>query len=116
MDWSALTVQLLTAFLGAFGYALLFQVSRDKLFGACAGGFLAWLVYLLCGLFSGSNALKYFIASDYGVRLKGTMGKSFFSGTEYDSACGCHFLRNTYDDDADGDCGKGDAEDRGLQG
>lgn len=63
MDWSTLTVQLLTAFLGAFGYALLFQVNRDKLFGACAGGFIAWLVYLLCGSFTGSNALKYFIAS-----------------------------------------------------
>ena len=63
MDWTTFLIQLVTAFLGALGFAILFQVNRNLLFWASAGGFLVWLVYLLCGSFTGSDVLKSFLAS-----------------------------------------------------
>lgn len=63
MDFMTFLVQLVTAFLGALGFAILFQVNRNHLLPAAAGGFLVWLVYLLCGSFTGSDVLKCFLAS-----------------------------------------------------
>ena len=40
-------IQLLTAFTGSMGFAILFQIGRKSLLPASAGGALAWLVYLL---------------------------------------------------------------------
>ncbi len=58
-----LFLQLITAFLGSLGFALLYQVSRDKLLWASFGGFLSWLVYLVCKVFSDSDIIRFFFAS-----------------------------------------------------
>lgn len=39
-------VQLVTSFIGALGFALLFNVRRELLFPASFGGLLVWAVYL----------------------------------------------------------------------
>ncbi|MFR3031110.1 MAG: threonine/serine exporter family protein [Blautia sp.] len=39
-------VQLLTAFTGSLGFALLFNIRREKAFLAALGGFLGWAVFL----------------------------------------------------------------------
>ena len=43
-------IQLVTAFTGSLGFALLFHVRKEKLLLASLGGLLAWGVYLLMGL------------------------------------------------------------------
>lgn len=63
MNGMNIFLQLITAFLGALGFALLYQVSREKLFWASFGGFLSWLVYLICGTFSDNDVVRYFFAS-----------------------------------------------------
>lgn len=40
-------IQIITAGLGAGGYSILFNIRRDKLFYASAGGALSWLIYIL---------------------------------------------------------------------
>lgn len=63
MDIFTVCVQLITAFLGAFGYSLLYRIDRRNLFWAPFGGFLAWLLYLVCGAFVTSDVIRYFLAS-----------------------------------------------------
>lgn len=57
------TMQLVTAFLGSLGFAMLFHVRREKLLLASLGGLLAWGVYLLMGLASDQDVVRYFVAS-----------------------------------------------------
>lgn len=57
------TMQLITAFLGSLGFAMLFHVRREKLLLASLGGLLAWGVYLLMGLTSDQDVVRYFVAS-----------------------------------------------------
>ena len=42
-----MALQLITAFLGSFGFSLLFHVRGKKLFFAALGGLLSWVFYLL---------------------------------------------------------------------
>ena len=56
-------MELVTAFLGSLGFALLFHVRREKLLLASLGGLLAWGVYLLMGFVSGQDVVRYFFAS-----------------------------------------------------
>lgn len=56
-------IQLVTAFTGSFGFALLFNVRRDRLLPAAFGGFLAWGVYLLAGLLTPWDVPRFFISS-----------------------------------------------------
>lgn len=56
-------IELLTAFAGALGFSVLFNIKKDKLFLAAFGGFLGWAVYLLCSLFVKQEAIRYLIAS-----------------------------------------------------
>lgn len=56
-------IQLITAFLGAFGFAVLFQVGKEKLFTASLGGLLAWSCYLVSGLLLQSDVLRYFLSA-----------------------------------------------------
>ncbi|MDE7246219.1 MAG: threonine/serine exporter family protein [Oscillospiraceae bacterium] len=58
------SMELITAFLGSLGFAMLFHVrSAEKLLFASLGGLLAWGVYLLMGFFSGEDVIRYFFAS-----------------------------------------------------
>ena len=56
-------MQLATAFAGSLGFAMLFHVRREKLLLASLGGLLAWTVYLLMGVFSDQDVVRYFVAS-----------------------------------------------------
>ncbi|MBD5162237.1 MAG: threonine/serine exporter [Oscillibacter sp.] len=56
-------IQLTTAFVGSLGFALLFHVKRERLLLASLGGLLAWGVYLLMGLATDQEVVRYFVAS-----------------------------------------------------
>ena len=56
-------MELTTAFIGSLGFAMLFHVRREKLLLASLGGLLAWGVYLLAGIWSGEDVVRYFTAS-----------------------------------------------------
>lgn len=56
-------VELITAFTGSLGFALLFHVRREKLLLASLGGLLSWVVYLLMGLAVPDDVVRYFAAS-----------------------------------------------------
>lgn len=56
-------IQLLTAFTGSLGFALLFNVREKKLIPAAIGGLISWAVYLLAGLLTPTAAIQYFMAS-----------------------------------------------------
>jgi len=56
-------MQLATAFAGSLGFAMLFHVRREKLLLASLGGLLAWGVYLLVGIASDQDVVRYFVAS-----------------------------------------------------
>ena len=56
-------MQLVTAFLGSWGFAMLFHVRRERLLLASLGGLLAWGVYLLLGFVSDQDVVRYFFAS-----------------------------------------------------
>ena len=56
-------MQLVTAFIGSWGFAMLFHVRKERLLPASLGGLLAWGIYLLMGLVSDQDVVRYFIAS-----------------------------------------------------
>ncbi len=56
-------MQLVTAFIGSWGFAMLFHVGREKLLLTSLGGLLAWGAYLLMGFVSGQDVVRYFFAS-----------------------------------------------------
>lgn len=56
-------IQLFAALSGSIGFAMLFNIKRDKLFVAGLGGFLSWGVYLLAGIWLNSDPIRFFIAS-----------------------------------------------------
>jgi len=56
-------LQLLTAFSGALGFAVLFNVQVTRLFWAGLGGMLGWAVYLALGEVLESDVSRFFLAS-----------------------------------------------------
>ena len=56
-------IQLIAAFLSSVGFAMLFNVRRDRLILAGVGGFLGWAVYLLMGSVLVSDVPRYFVAA-----------------------------------------------------
>lgn len=59
----AYMIQLVTAFLGSLGFAMLFNIKRGKLLAAASGGLLAWGGYLLATIWVSSELICYFLAS-----------------------------------------------------
>lgn len=59
-DW---LIQLVTAFTGAFGFAVLFNVQSARLFWAGLGGMVGWAAYLALGLYYESDVMRFFLAS-----------------------------------------------------
>lgn len=57
------TMQLITAFAGSLGFALLFHMRIERLIPASLGGLLAWAVYLLAGTMTSQDVPRYFAAS-----------------------------------------------------
>lgn len=56
-------IQLLTAFLGSLGFAMLFNLRSNKLFIASLGGMVGWAIYLLCMRFEFGIFLSTFMAA-----------------------------------------------------
>lgn len=56
-------IQLLSAFGGSLGFSMLFNIRKDKLFLAALGGTLSWSVYLMMGMFTEMDVVRYFAAS-----------------------------------------------------
>lgn len=59
-DWM---IQLITAFWGALGFAVLFNVQSSRLFWAGLGGMLGWAAFLVVKAFLGSEVIGYFLGS-----------------------------------------------------
>lgn len=56
-------IEVLMAFIGSTCFAMLFNVRKDKLFLAGLGGGLAWIVYLVLGIWIESEVARYVITS-----------------------------------------------------
>lgn len=56
-------IQILTGFLGSLGFAILYNIRGKKLVAAALGGFMAWSLFLLLGLFMESEPARYLIVS-----------------------------------------------------
>ena len=56
-------VQIITGFLGSLGFAILYKIRGKKLIVASFGGFMAWALFLLLGLFMDSEPMRYLIVS-----------------------------------------------------
>lgn len=60
-------IQLLTAFLGSLGFALLFGVRRRHLFAASLGGLFAWAIFLAVDAWLHSGFLACLLASAFSI-------------------------------------------------
>lgn len=58
-------IQIITAGLGAGGYSILFNIRRDKLLYASAGGALSWLVYILTSQVTTNNFITNMAAAAF---------------------------------------------------
>lgn len=56
-------LQIITAFLGSFGFSVLFNLRRTKLLIAGLGGMLSWSVYLSLEPLFDSDPILYFFAA-----------------------------------------------------
>ena len=58
-------IQVIAAGLGAGGYSILFNIRRDKLLFASAGGSLAWIIYILASQFTANAFITNMLASAF---------------------------------------------------
>ena len=65
-------LQILSAAVGTFGFAIVFNIRGKKVFFAAFGGCLGWVLFLLFGLFVESEVIRYLIVS-VAVSLYGEM-------------------------------------------
>lgn len=56
-------IQIIAAFIGAFAFALLFNIRGKKLIVAAIGGIVSWALFLVLNRFIESEALCYLIVS-----------------------------------------------------
>ena len=56
-------IQVISAFFGAVGFALLFNVQRARLYWAGLGGMLGWAVYLACVAHGLGDVSAYFVST-----------------------------------------------------
>ena len=56
-------IQLLSAFIGTFGFSVLFNVRGKRLFFASLGGLIAWLFFVIFKIFIPSEVTIYFIVA-----------------------------------------------------
>ncbi|MGN0157784.1 MAG: threonine/serine exporter family protein [Brotaphodocola sp.] len=60
-------IQLIMAYLGSMGFAILFHLRHQLMIFASMGGVLTWLMYLICGQVMDSVFLPSFMASTIGA-------------------------------------------------
>ena len=56
-------IQVLSAFIGTFGFSVLFNVRGKRLFFASLGGLIAWLFFVIFIIFIPSEVTIYFIVA-----------------------------------------------------
>ena len=56
-------IQIIVAFCGSLGFAVLYNIRGKKLALAALGGLLAWSLFLFLGLFIDSEPIRYLIVS-----------------------------------------------------
>jgi uncharacterized membrane protein YjjB (DUF3815 family) len=56
-------IQIITGFIGSFGFAILFNVRGKKFIFAALGGFLSWTTFVLLGFLIESEPIRYFIVA-----------------------------------------------------
>lgn len=71
-----IVTQLLAAFVGALGFALVFGMRRRYLFAASLGALLGWGVYLLADHFLASGFLPPLLAAAFAVTYSELMAKA----------------------------------------
>lgn len=62
MTWQEI-IQILTAGLGALGYALIYNIRGKKLVMAALGGLFSWTLFVLFSRFIDSEPIKYFLVA-----------------------------------------------------
>ena len=55
--------QLISATIASLGFAIIFNIQKDKLIWACIGGFISWGVYLVAASCGAGDYLAAFIAA-----------------------------------------------------
>lgn len=60
---SNIIFQLITAFLGTLGFAVLYNLKDYKILFAAFGGLCAWAIYLFLGIWFDNDPLKYYIVA-----------------------------------------------------
>ena len=71
-------IQLITAFIGSLGFAMLFNLRSKMLFSGAFGGVISWLVYLVVlHLFGGGIFLSSLIASGVGALYAELLARVF---------------------------------------
>lgn len=56
-------IQIVTGFLGSFGFSVLFNIRGSKLVIAAFGGFISWGLFLLLGGVFESEPIRYFFSA-----------------------------------------------------
>ena len=56
-------LQIVTAFIGSLGFALLFNIRGKKLIVASLGGLISWTLFIALGWFISGEAIRYFIVA-----------------------------------------------------
>lgn len=56
-------IQIITGFIGSFGFALLFNIRGKRLLMASLGGFFSWTLFLILSCFIESELVNYFIVA-----------------------------------------------------
>ena len=56
-------IQLVSSTIACLGFAIIFNIQKDKLFWACLGGFISWGVYLVAVACGAGDYLAAFVAA-----------------------------------------------------
>ncbi len=56
-------IQIITGFIGSFGFAILFNIRGRKLIFAALGGLFSWALFVLLGFAIESEPVRYFIVA-----------------------------------------------------
>ncbi len=56
-------LQIITGFLGAFGFAILFNIRGKKLIFSALGGFLSWMLFVLFKYLTPNEPVRYFLVA-----------------------------------------------------
>jgi len=80
------TFQIILAFMGSLGFSILFNIKGRKIWYAALGGTLAWVIYLLGGLWLSGEMTQYFVSaiivtfySEICARIENTPATTFLT-------------------------------------